>query len=94
MGGSAVEVPVDAEGLTLPIPPLLVSGTVTEWEKVLDRELGDIVALEDAPAYPTSARWAGHEGELGLGPRRPEADQLVLVAEALAAERVGVGRRG
>lgn len=59
IGSETFAVEADAEVITVPIGPLRVYGSLEEWQKVLDRELGDLRPLDELPEIDKPAPWEG-----------------------------------
>lgn len=59
IAGDVVAVSADAEQLALPLAPLLVTGSIEEWRKVIDREIGDMFPAEELPEVPGFLAWQG-----------------------------------
>ena len=47
VGEAMVELPATSEDVAVPLHPLLVSGTVQDWLKVIDREVGDLLPMDE-----------------------------------------------
>ncbi|WP_158842771.1 GmrSD restriction endonuclease domain-containing protein [Saccharothrix deserti] len=58
VAGESVPVRVDDDTIEIPIGPFLVTGTASEWRKVLDREREDARTMADF-VEPGSAAWDG-----------------------------------
>ena len=58
VGTEVLAVNAETEIIEIPIGPLCVNGTIDEWRKVLDRELGDLNSLEQMPEV-ASSEWSG-----------------------------------
>ncbi len=57
-GGETLPVTVDNDGVQIPIGPFIVTGTLDEWHKVLDRERAEPLPLSQCPALETEP-WTG-----------------------------------
>jgi hypothetical protein len=57
IAGEGVDLDAGADGVELPVGPLLARGTLEEWRAVLEREVGEMAALEECPpAAPRATR--------------------------------------
>jgi hypothetical protein len=54
IGGESVPTTLDGDELQIPIGPFLVTGTVSDWRQVIDREGADSLPLSQAPTVPAS----------------------------------------
>jgi hypothetical protein len=59
IGHDEVGIESGAESIDLPMGPLLVSGTLEEWRKVIDREVGEMLPLDELPHVPEPEPWEG-----------------------------------
>jgi hypothetical protein len=59
VGGESVPVQVSDDTIEIPIGPFLVTGSATEWRKVLDREWSDAQPISDYEAVTTPPPWSG-----------------------------------
>lgn len=59
VGHENVDIDGEADAVEIPFGPLLVSGSVEEWQKVLDRELADLQPLDELPQVPEPEPWEG-----------------------------------
>lgn len=59
IGGEMIEIPGDAEVIEIPIGPLLVTGTVDEWERILARELAEPSTADEVPTIRAMSLWEG-----------------------------------
>lgn len=59
VGEQVVSASPTDETIDIPVGPLLATGTLAEWQKVLDREVDDAQPFADAPAVPSQAVWTG-----------------------------------
>jgi hypothetical protein len=66
LGGFTVPIAADAELVEIPFGPVLLQGTLTEWRRVLDRELGELFELADLPVPPIAATWEGPRHPLNV----------------------------
>ncbi len=64
--GESIDLPADTTEVALPMGPVLVTGDVTDWHKVLDRELADRLPLEELPDTLESPVWEGTRVQLSV----------------------------
>jgi hypothetical protein len=59
IGNDLVGVASDTELLALPLAPLLVTGSVDDWHRVVDREIAELLPADELPEPPAGRRWKG-----------------------------------
>lgn len=59
IGADTSIVQAGEETIVVHVGPLSATGTLEEWRKVLDRELGDVYAKGDGPEIRTPPPWEG-----------------------------------
>lgn len=65
VGGEVLAIDAEVEHLELPVGPLLVGGTLSEWVKVLEREMTELNSLDSlTPLVPTP--WDGTRQEFSV----------------------------
>lgn len=65
-GGSAFDLPAETTELVIPMGPVLVSGSLDEWRKVLDRELDDVLPADEVPHLDHPGDWDGARHPLSI----------------------------
>jgi hypothetical protein len=55
----SINLPANSTEIALPLGPVLVTGALEEWRKVLERELDDLLPADELPDVPEPPVWDG-----------------------------------
>lgn len=66
VAGENIEVPPGSDEIRIPIGPLWVTGSLADWEKILDRELDEPSPVESIPNVLADAAWEGDRVEFAV----------------------------
>jgi len=66
VGQESIDLPAETSELGLPMGPILVTGGLDEWRKVLDRELDDLLPLDELPSISEPPVWDGARVNLSV----------------------------
>lgn len=59
VGRESINLSAESTEIALPMGPVLVSGALDEWRKVLERELDDLLPADEMPDVPEPTIWDG-----------------------------------
>lgn len=59
VGRESINIAADSTEIALPMGPVLLTGALDEWRKVLERELDDLLPADELPAVPELPVWDG-----------------------------------
>jgi hypothetical protein len=59
VGREPINLPADSTEIALPMGPVIVTGALDEWRKVVERELDDLLAADELPAVAEPPAWEG-----------------------------------
>jgi hypothetical protein len=66
VGQESTNLSADLAEIAIPMGPALVTGSPSEWRKVVDRELEDLLSADELPAIPEPAPWDADRVELSV----------------------------
>jgi hypothetical protein len=66
LGHESINLSADATEIALPMGPMIVTGALDEWRKVLEREIDDLLPADELPAVPEPPAWEGPRSPISV----------------------------
>lgn len=66
VGAESINLAANSTEIALPMGPVLVTGALDEWRKVLERELDDLLPADELPAVAEPPVWEGPRATLSV----------------------------